>query len=346
MADWRIKQISELTQISIRMLRHYDKIGLLKPSYRTQSGYRCYTTQDLAKLQQIIALKYFGFSLEKIKTILQKHQNVYAHLQAQQQVIKEQSMQLEKVNGALTSILKRLSPSEAPNWNELLTLIEGYQMNETLRDQLKKTWAGQLTEAQFEAYLSFYENFPSEFAQRDKIIQQINNNEVGDPKGEDGERVVLFMKSFAQKLNEKFPDLIKFNTSILEDIKAGNISQFEATPEAMLWISKAMLAHWLKRWNSLYDAIVTNMDADPEGQVGEQLAREWTGLIDDYMSVGNKSWITGLIIWQDLAKQDHELSDLKTMLSPQEMIQKVQVKLLFNSDACAWIGKALQRYAG
>lgn len=61
MTEWRIKEISELTQTSIRMLKHYDKIGLLKPSHLAANGYRYYTAQDLAKLQQIVALKYFGF---------------------------------------------------------------------------------------------------------------------------------------------------------------------------------------------------------------------------------------------------------------------------------------------
>ena len=72
MKVWHIKEISELTKTSIRMSRHYDKIGLLEPSYRESNGYRCYTAPDLAKLQQIVALKYFGFNLSIIKNILQK----------------------------------------------------------------------------------------------------------------------------------------------------------------------------------------------------------------------------------------------------------------------------------
>ena len=107
MTEWRIKEISELTKTSVRMLRHYDKIGLLKPSYRSTNRYRYYTAKDLAKLQQIVALKYFGFSLNTIKSILQKHHNVYAHLQAQQQVIKNQSEHLQQVTTVLDDILKR-----------------------------------------------------------------------------------------------------------------------------------------------------------------------------------------------------------------------------------------------
>ncbi|STX51758.1 transcriptional regulator [Legionella busanensis] len=90
-----IKEISELAQTSTRTLRHYDKIGLLKPSFREANGYRCYTKPDLAKLQQIIALNYFGFSLKIIKDILQKAHNIYTHLQAQQKVLKKQKEHLQ-----------------------------------------------------------------------------------------------------------------------------------------------------------------------------------------------------------------------------------------------------------
>ena len=54
MAQWKIKQMSDLTGVSVRTLHHYDKIGLLSPSMRTSNGYRIYSKENLAKLQQII----------------------------------------------------------------------------------------------------------------------------------------------------------------------------------------------------------------------------------------------------------------------------------------------------
>jgi len=345
MTEWRIKEISDLTKTSIRMLRHYDKIGLLEPTYRSSNGYRCYTEQDLAKLQQIIALKYFGFSLSTIKTILQKHHNIYAHLQAQQQVLKEQSVHLQQVNDALGDILKHLSPSETPNWNDLITLIERYRMTENLRDKLKKTWAGQLSEAQFEEYLFIYEQFPKEFAERDKIVEQINNKELGDPSSSDGEQVVHFMHDLAKKMKKLFAKQVKLNSSLLNDIQSGKISQFQTTPEGTLWLSQAMLSYWLKCWNKLYDTIVENLKSDPKGKVGKKVADEWTGLIDDYFAVGSRSLLTGIILWQDIAKQHHDLEGLKEMPSPQEMIKKVHVKLFFNPEAVSWISQALEAHA-
>lgn len=55
MKQWYAKQLSKLTQVSVRTLHHYDKIGLLKPSLRLENGYRLYSEKDLLLLQQIIA---------------------------------------------------------------------------------------------------------------------------------------------------------------------------------------------------------------------------------------------------------------------------------------------------
>lgn len=346
MKEWHIKEISELTQTSIRMLRHYDKIGLLKPSYRAANGYRCYTANDLAKLQQIIALKYFGFDLNTIKALLQKHQNVYAHLQTQQQVLKKQSMHLQQVNDAISDVLHRFSPSETPNWHDLITLIERYRMSENLREKLQKSWAGEiLTANQFEEYLALYEKFPSEFAERDQLVQQINAKKLGDPKGPDGEHAANFLYEFAKKIKEYFSQTIKLSSSLMESIQSGKLNQTEFTPEGAMWIRQAMISFWLKRWDTLYDAILANTKSDPEGKIGKKIAFEWTGLIDDYFSIGTKSFLTGIMLWSELTRQDKEMHDLKTLPSLQEMVQKNSVKLLFNPEAVSWISRALEIHA-
>lgn len=342
MTEWRIKEISDLTQTSVRMLRHYDKLGLLKPSYRAANGYRCYTANDLAKLQQIIALKYFGFSLGAIKAILQKHQNIYAHLQAQMRVLQEQSKNLKQVNEALGDVLKRLSPSKTPNWNDLITLIEGYRMSENLRDKLKKSWAGQkLTEDQFEEYLFLYEQFPKEFAERDKLFEKINQKKFGSPSGKDGEKVILFMYELARKMKKFSDNNVKLSSSLMQSIQSGKLTQLELTPEGLVWVSQATLAHWLKRWDALYEGIIENMDSDPKGKAGKKMAGEWTGLIDEHFALGSRALSTGLILWQEFARQDHELKSYKKAPTPQEMVKQCHIKIIFNPEALSWINRAL-----
>src|ERR671923_4411 len=58
-------------RVSVRMLRHYDAIGLLRPArVDPVTGYRSYEAQQLSRLNRIVALKDLGFSLQQVQTIL------------------------------------------------------------------------------------------------------------------------------------------------------------------------------------------------------------------------------------------------------------------------------------
>ena len=69
---FRIGEFSRLGQVTIDALRHYDALGLLKPSHVDSfTGYRYYSARQLLRLNRILALKDLGFSLEEIARILQ-----------------------------------------------------------------------------------------------------------------------------------------------------------------------------------------------------------------------------------------------------------------------------------
>ena len=65
-----VHEVSKLTGVSIRALQYYDKIGLLKPTGCTQSGYRLYDDTALETLQQILLFRELEFPLKEIKTII------------------------------------------------------------------------------------------------------------------------------------------------------------------------------------------------------------------------------------------------------------------------------------
>ena len=68
---FRIGEFSKIAQVSGRLLRYYDKIGLLAPEQTdTQTGYRYYTIEQLPRLNRILALKDLGFSLDQITNLL------------------------------------------------------------------------------------------------------------------------------------------------------------------------------------------------------------------------------------------------------------------------------------
>ena len=62
-----IGDFARLGQVSVRMLRHYDGIGLLQPARVDRNGYRRYGAHQLARLNRIVAMKDLGFTLEQVR---------------------------------------------------------------------------------------------------------------------------------------------------------------------------------------------------------------------------------------------------------------------------------------
>ncbi|MEC5305939.1 MerR family transcriptional regulator [Bacillus thuringiensis] len=67
---WMISEFASVGDVTVRTLRYYDKINLLKPSDYTEGGHRLYTKDDLYVLQQIQSFKHLGFSLGEIQNII------------------------------------------------------------------------------------------------------------------------------------------------------------------------------------------------------------------------------------------------------------------------------------
>jgi len=66
-----VKEVSELTGVSVRTLHYYDEIGLFPPTDKSETGYRLYDDKALETLQQILFFREFDIPLKKIKAILE-----------------------------------------------------------------------------------------------------------------------------------------------------------------------------------------------------------------------------------------------------------------------------------
>jgi DNA-binding transcriptional MerR regulator len=66
----RIGEVATRTELSLRSLRHWEEVGLLKPSGRSDGGFRLYTEDDVDKILVIRRMKPLGFSLEEMKAVL------------------------------------------------------------------------------------------------------------------------------------------------------------------------------------------------------------------------------------------------------------------------------------
>jgi DNA-binding transcriptional MerR regulator len=117
---FKIGEFSKLGQVSVRMLRHYDSLGLLKPSYTDKfTSYRYYSIDQLARLNRLIALKELGFSLEQVAPLLNSNdlslEQLRGMLMLRQAEIERElqagQMQLAKVQARLLQIELEGQPS-------------------------------------------------------------------------------------------------------------------------------------------------------------------------------------------------------------------------------------------
>ena len=69
-ATMQIGELAERTEMSLRTIRHYDEVGLLTPSGRSEGGFRLYTHDDYLRLMVIRRMKPLGFSLDEMAELL------------------------------------------------------------------------------------------------------------------------------------------------------------------------------------------------------------------------------------------------------------------------------------
>ena len=127
-----IKQVSDLTGISVRMLHYYDKIGLLKPSSITDAGYRLYGNESLERLQQILFFKELDVPLKNIGEILDSSQydKIYTlHKQKELLVLKR-----DRLNELITLIEEKLKGGNKMSFKEF-DMSEYFNVLETFKQE-------------------------------------------------------------------------------------------------------------------------------------------------------------------------------------------------------------------
>ena len=124
--------------VTIRALHHYDRLGLLKPSGRTASGYRLYSDRDLVRLEQIVALKFIGFPLSQIRDFLnRKDLDVADALRQQRRIMVGKREQLDRAIRAIERAEQAVASGGQTDWEPFRKIIEVIQM-QTRKDWMKK----------------------------------------------------------------------------------------------------------------------------------------------------------------------------------------------------------------
>jgi DNA-binding transcriptional MerR regulator len=126
---YRASEFARAAGVTVRALHHYDRLGLLKPTRRTASGYRLYSEQDFARLQQIVTLKFIGFSLKQIKDVLERDSHdLSTTLRIQRIILLEKGRQVESAVHAIEEAESLLARGGKPGREAFAKIIEVIEM--------------------------------------------------------------------------------------------------------------------------------------------------------------------------------------------------------------------------
>ena len=102
-----VKEVSNLTGISVRTLHYYDEIGLLKPTGKSEAGYRLYDDKALETLQQVLFFREFDIPLKEIKVIMaDPARDRNQILQMQRKMLTAKKERMERLIASIDRILK------------------------------------------------------------------------------------------------------------------------------------------------------------------------------------------------------------------------------------------------
>lgn len=125
--------------ISVRMLHHYDKIGLLKPESVSAAGYRLYSDENLDRLQQILFFKELNFSLQEIKIILgSPNFDKKEALKVHRQLLLEKKLRLEKIIQSVDKTINSMEGEFKMDKKEILNVFNMTEIEEHQRKYSKE----------------------------------------------------------------------------------------------------------------------------------------------------------------------------------------------------------------
>lgn len=131
-------EFAHMAHVTLRTIRYYDKANILKPSFVTDAGARFYTDADLARLQQILLLKYLGFSLDDIREMIvddTDYQYMANSLNVQLKLIQDRIEQMQLVEKAIQDTTNMLKKEHSIDWSQMLHLIHLTSMEKSMKSQ-------------------------------------------------------------------------------------------------------------------------------------------------------------------------------------------------------------------
>ena len=210
---FKAREFAALSGVTVRALHHYDRLRLLKPSRYTKAGYRLYSAQDFARLEQIVALKFIGFPLREIKKILNREtRDLATTLCQQREAIEEKRRRLDLAIQAIQRAEYVAVTNKEPGWQAFAKIIEVINMQTDM--EWSKKYYSEAAQREIEKRASTIPREVIEQAQRDWAVL-IKEVEVAVASGEDP------ASAKSQALATRWSDLIRGFTGGNPEIQKG-----------------------------------------------------------------------------------------------------------------------------
>ena len=292
----KVGELAALANLTVRTLHHYDSIGLLRPSARSDAGYRLYDRDDVARLHRIQALRAFGLSLADIALTLDSPAgSPLAIVDRQLEALETQMAQARSVRDQLLRVRAELVRGGAPDLSTWLTTLENtmdmtnvyerYFTKEELdrlpmvrNDAAKAQWQGMVEQARglIDSQVPPDADAAKAFATR--WLQTFDRDTGGDA-------------ALAAKLNvmaDREKDAVGMPRPVLDYVKAavGALKLDTWAKYMRPEIVARMGRHFAARgpeWTDLIAQVQAEIKADPEaaGARARDLGRQWMALFHD-----------------------------------------------------------------
>lgn len=292
----KVGELAALAGLTVRTLHHYDEIGLLCPSARSDAGYRLYHRDDVARLQRIQALRAFGMSLSDIGLCLDSPDgSPLAVVDRQLASLDRQLRELDRMRERLLRLRGELAGGAEPSLSTWLTTLE--HMMEHMRtyekyftqDELDRLsmYHDEAVKAEWQALVEQAEGLlrsrvapdsdaAKAFAMR--WLQAFQRDTCGDA------RLAAKLNAMATQEHGKVgvpAPLMGYVFAAIGELKFDTWARYLAPG-----VLARMRRHYAARgheWGALITEVHAGMQRDPEArgpQAGE-LARRWLALFHD-----------------------------------------------------------------
>ena len=134
-----VGDLARLTGVTVRALHHYDEIGLVRPSGRTDAGYRLYSDADVVRLQQVLLFRELGLPLDEIAAVLDDTARRDEVLREHRSVLVTKRARLDAMVAAVDAALSTLEKGHPMQPDDVKTMFDGFDHTQ-YEQEAKDRW--------------------------------------------------------------------------------------------------------------------------------------------------------------------------------------------------------------